>query len=482
MNAYSVFRDDLLAYAQFVQPGYEISKHHKKIAKALQAAERGEIKRLIISCPPQRGKTALASILFPSWAYGRNPNRRIILSGYTAEVAERYSRGARDSVNTDRYRAVFNHALDPSVQNIAFWRFKDSPGYVRAVGVGGAATSFGADFFIIDDPIKDQAEAMSETIRQTVWDWYQSVVLTRLSPGATVAVIQTRWHLDDLVGRLLADQPDNWTVVNIPAVSDEGVVWPERWTREDYDRIKAEVGSRVWNALYQGQPVDDEGGLFKRAWLGNSPTAPQDLRWIRAWDLATSEKTSADYTVGALMAVDATKTLWIKDVVRGQWEWPEARRRIIQTANTDGPEVSVYVEQGAFKGGALCQDLLDSWERIEIPLYARKPVGDKVQRANPVAARAESGRVRLVEGPWNKDFVDEFASFPLGKHDDQVDAVSLGFSSLASEGMGRLSEMLPPRPGTYAYFKALAGEDIYDEDEDTEEMDPRATFSGISAG
>lgn len=454
VNAFDILRDDLIAFAEVVYPGYQSSRHHIELARKLEAVERGEIKRLAVNMPPQRGKSLQTSVLFPAWCMGRNPDRRIILTGYTSEVGERYSRGARDIALSDRYRSIFDMRVDPSLQGVSLWRPQKGNGYVRAAGIGGAITSFGADLFIIDDPFKDMDEAVSEVMREKVWEWYQSVALTRLSPSAGLILVQTRWHVDDLTGRLLNEQKDQWEEVHFPAVYEDGsVLWPEKWSKEQYDQIKEEVGSRTWNALYQGKPVPDEGGLFKRSWFVKSGRAPDGLRWVRAWDLATSEKTSADFTAGALVAVDDLKQVWIKDVVRGQWEWPEARRRIMQTAHQDGPGVSVLVEHGAYKGGELVRDLQDNWERIDIAIRGVKPVGDKVQRANPWAARAESGRVLVVEGEWNRQFIDECASFPLGAHDDVVDAVSLAFSQLAKSPLIGSDYEKITKPNTHRWWE-----------------------------
>ena len=443
-SPYWVMRDDLLAFTQYTLPGYEISWHHQLIADALEKVARGEIKRLIIDVPPQRGKSELASIRFLAWLYANNPDKRIILTSYAAEAAERFSREARDLIGSDRFKAVYPElALSPTAAGVGFWRLNQGRGYVRATGVGGPVTSFGADLFLIDDPLKDREEADSDVIRAKIKDWFTSVTVSRLAPGAAIIVIQTRWHEDDLAGWLLETQGDRWTRLHIPAVTEDRVVWPERWSREDYAEIESEVGERDWNALYQGNPVPPEGTTLKRKWFTISPRAPEDLRWIRMWDIAVSEKSSADWTVGIKLAVDSLKTLWIQDVIRGQWNWPEARRRILQTADQDGPDVHVFAERPAFGGKIagidVAKDLLDNWERIDIPFRLVDPVGDIVHGLNLVAARAEAGRVVLVQGDWNDAFLKEICGIPHTKNDDQGAALVLGARQLAKQRLGDTS-------------------------------------------
>lgn len=438
-----MIREDLLAFAQYTFPGFEISWHHEKIAGCLEKVLTGETPRVAVSIRPQIGKTELM-IRFIAYALGKNPDTRIIVVSYSAEKAEDISRQARDTVRSDRFQRVFpGLVLSKESQSVTHWQFEGHRGYVHAVGSGGPVTGFGADIIILDDPIKDPAQADSEVEQAKLWEWYKMVALTRLAPNGKIVVVHTRWNEVDLIGRLLAEDADRWSVLNIPAVTDDQVVWPERWSRERYEGLKTELGTRAWEAMYQGNPVPPEGSILKRKWLTISPRAPEDLEWIRVWDLAVSEKTSADYTVGTLMAVDVMKTLWIADVIRGQWSWPEARRRILQTADREGPDVPVFAERPAFGGKIdgknIAQDLLDSWENIEIPFRLVDPVGDIVSGLNPIAARAESGRLVLVQGEWNQKWIDELCSIPYAKHDDQGSSLILGFRQLSKKKIGELA-------------------------------------------
>ena len=472
-SAYGICRSDLTAFTLFNRPFYQASAHHLELSQALMRWWRGEEgwRNLIVNMPPQRGKTELASITGVAWGFANYPDTRVALVSYAAETAERMSADIKDVVRSDRFASLFpDKQIAVGRSSSALWKWAGHRGYVRATGVDGPLTSFGAERAIIDDPHKDRATAESEIERQRVKDWYRSVLLTRLSPDAGQLIIQTRWHEDDLTGFVLEQNPEKWRVIHFPAVKDaiykqdeQGrlrlvggePLWPEKWSIESYAEQFDDVGPREWEALFQGNPVPQEGALFKRKYFYFSPRAPEGLKWIRSWDLATSEKTSADFTAGVLMAVDVTRTLWIKDVIRGQWEWPEARRRIMQASNLDGPEVEVYVEKGAFQGTSLARDLVDNWENLKVPLRTVVPTKDKIYRASPWAARAESGRVALVQGEWNDEFMKEVCAFPFGKNDDQVDAVSQGYDVLAGT-KGETSQTRKAPRGSVAWYDKLA--------------------------
>lgn len=463
----------MIAFTCFNKPFYTASGHHIELAHALEKWWRGEEgwQNLIVNMPPQRGKTELASICGVAFGFANYPDTRVALVSYAAETAERMSRDVQDIIRSDRFGVLFpNLQIAQGRANVALWKWQNHRGYIRATGVDGPLTSFGAERAIIDDPHKDRATAESEIERQRVKDWYRSVLLTRLSPDAGQLIIQTRWHEDDLTGFVLEQNPGKWRVIHFPAVKDAiyqqdehgkmrlvggEPLWPEKWSLQSYAEQYEDVGPREWEALFQGNPVPREGALFKRKYFWLSPRAPEGLKWIRSWDLATSEKTSADFTVGVLMAMDVTRTLWIKDVVRGQWEWPEARKRIMQCARMDGEEVDVYVEKGAFQFSSLARDLVDNWEEEKVALRTVSPTKDKYTRASPWAARAENGRVALVRDHWNEEFLKEVLAFPFGKNDDQVDAVSQGYDVLAGT-KGEKSAKRPPPQRSYAWFDKLA--------------------------
>jgi hypothetical protein len=256
----------LIAFARATFPRYRPAPHHRRIADALMAVERGAIDRLIITMPPRHGKSQLASVHFPAWYLGRNPDRRVIGASYAAALAYRFSRQSRGLVGAPGWPFAVRLAEDSAA--IHAWDIHGARGGYIAAGVGGPITGSGAHLLIIDDPFKNQDEANSPIIRENVWDWYTSTAYTRLEEQGAIVLIMTRWHDDDLAGRLLAasrERGDRWEVLHLPAIAEDGgALWPEKYDRAALDRIKAAVGSRVFAALYQGRPSNDDTALLKR--------------------------------------------------------------------------------------------------------------------------------------------------------------------------------------------------------------------------
>jgi predicted phage terminase large subunit-like protein len=426
-------RRHVLDFARYTFPGYTRAPHLEKLAAHLEAVERyiatgGKegIGRLIVVMPPRHGKTELTGIRFPAWLLGRNPDAQIIYASYGANLAYSKSGLCRDVIDDPAFSNVFPDVrLNPRKQGTQEWGIAGRRGGMVAAGVGGAITGFGAHLLLIDDPHKNRKEANSATIREDIWRWYISTARTRLEPGGAVVLIQTRWHEDDLAGRLLKqarDEPesDRWTVLHLPALDDdERPLWPERYTAAALKRIRKAIGEWEFAALYQGRPRPIEGALFKRENFDIVDVCPPGLKYVRTWDLAASTRESADYTVGAKVAMDDKLDLWIDDIVRGQWAWPDARGVIIQTAQLDGIGVQIGVEQTAFQLAAV-QDLLQIRALAGHTIVGVTVDKDKTARAMPWSSR----RVHLRRAPWNSAFIAEVCDFPFGDHDDQVDAVS----------------------------------------------------------
>ncbi|MEP3891358.1 MAG: terminase family protein [Hellea sp.] len=263
-------RADLLAFTQYTFSQYEAAPHHRRIARTLEAVDRGEIDRLMVTMPPRHGKSEEVTIRFPAWALGRNPKRHIITACYNAELASGFGRSVRNILATPAYDKIFQTQLARDSKAANRWNTTDGGAYIAA-GVGTAITGRGADIFIIDDPLKDRAEAESELRRQAVWDWYTSTAYTRLMPGGAVIIVQTRWHEDDLAGRLLAHQEkggDQWHRLDLPAIDASGqALWPEKYPLSALRRIQAAIGPRDWSALYQQAPSPEDGDFFRREWF-----------------------------------------------------------------------------------------------------------------------------------------------------------------------------------------------------------------------
>ena len=420
-------------FTTYTFPVYQVDRHLELLAAELEAAEQGEVARLMVFMPPRHGKSELASVRFPAWYLGRNPNKRVILASYGANLAHRFSRQVRNLITHPLYANIFGERsavvppLTLSEDSAAAEAWDLAPphrGGMVAAGIGGGITGHGAHLLIIDDPVKDRKEANSATMRQTAWDWYRSVAYTRLEEDAVVVLIQTRWHMDDLAGRLLAAEGEKWRLLHLPALDDEGrALWPEKYPAEVLTETKASIGSWEFEALYQGRPRPLEGALFKHQWFRIVEAAPEGLRWARFWDLAASVRETGSCTASAKCALAEDGTLYISDVIRGRWEWPDARKVIVATALADGASVELGVEKVAFQLAAV-QELRRLPELAGHTIREATPDTDKVARANPWAARAEAGKVALVMGPWVPGFLAEVCDFPLGEHDDQVDAVS----------------------------------------------------------
>ena len=407
-----------------------------RLGGALSAVEGGLIKRLLVTMPPRHGKSELCSVRFPAWYLGRNPNKRIIVCSYAADLAERFSRQVRAVVQGDRYPSVFpGIAISPDSRSVSAWDLSiPHRGGLKAVGVGGPLTGFGANVLVVDDPVKNRAEAQSEVYRNSVWDWYTSTAYTRLEEYGAVVVVMTRWHEDDLMGRLLEAERDGvgdiWHKLHLPALNDVGdALWPEKYNAGDLAQIRATIGEYDWASLYMGTPTPREGAMFKTAEIGFADAQPAGLPAIRAWDVAATPG-DGDYTAGVRIdGPDADGRYYVADVVRGQWATDERNAVMRRTADMDGQGVRVIVPIDPGSAGvdaAKAFTRMLAGHRVE----SVRVTGDKALRADPFSSQVNAGSVALVRGTWNRAYLDELRSFPMGRNDDQVDASSDAFGGL----------------------------------------------------
>lgn len=444
---------ELLAFTSYTFPRYRVGRPHRLIAAKLEQVERGEVDRCMILMPPRHGKSEKASRRFPAWALGRNPRLQIISASYGIDLARDFGRDVRNIVASPEFGDVFP-GVALSQDSRAQDRFNTSRnGSYVAAGVGTAVTGRGADILLIDDPFKDRAEAESQARRNTVWDWYTSTAYTRLMPGGRVVLIQTRWHKDDLAGRLLEAQAnggDRWDVLSLPALSDDDeALWPEAYPAAALHRIRDNIGPRDFASLYQQEPRAAEGNLFKTAQIAALDAAPADCAApVRAWDLASVGATGTgnpDWTVGLKLARRASGQFVVLDVVRLRGDPAEVEAAIVATASRDGRAVRVGLPQDPGQAG-----------KAQVQYLTRKLAGHRVEsgpetgakdvRAAPVVAQANVGNLAVVGAPWNAAFFDELAAFPAGAKDDQVDALSRAFGMLMeSRGPMRISPDLLAR-------------------------------------
>lgn len=419
-------------------------RHQLYLYERLRKIALGECRRLMIFMPPRHGKTETVSVRFAAYMLKRDPKLNIILGSYNQKLANRISR---------RIRRVIENKEELSKERCAAeeWETKQGGG-VRAVGVGAGVTGFGAGLVIIDDPVKGRAHAESEAFRETCWEWFNDDIYTRLEPDAAIILIQTRWHDDDLAGRLQKEMDEadgeKWEIVKLPALSEgkqrdpldrrKGeALWPQRYGEKRLREIRKKLGTYSFASLFQQRPIPHEGGLFNRKWFGKDKIVarcPEGLTWKRGYDLAVSTRTSADYTASFRCAIDTQGNLFIADGFRKRIEYPEQRRYVVERMTTE--KKTEHGIEKALHGQALLQDLRRLPEVRGVAFKAVKVDADKYTRALAWANLAEEGRVYLVRGAWIDDFLDEVCRF-TGRgdaHDDQVDAVSLAVGMLRRRG------------------------------------------------
>jgi predicted phage terminase large subunit-like protein len=452
----------LIGFTRYTYPLYIAEPAHYHIARRLEQVLRGEIKRLMIFSPPQHGKSELISIRFPAYWLAQRPDDPVILASYGASLAERHSSEARATVESTGY-----HDLWPGIEtrkdsrSKQLWRIAGRRGGLLSVGVGGPITGHGAQLGIIDDPFENWRQAQSATTRDHVWNWWRGTFRTRIWEGGAIILVMTRWHEDDLAGRLLATQGEEWTVLRLPALAESqkerdannellglapglddplgrepgAALCPRRFSRAALLEIKRDVGSMVWHAEYQGTPRAPEGNKFKRGWFAGKfvNEVPAAAKRVRFWDKAGTQG-GGDYTVGVLMAVHEGR-YYVEDVVRGQWSDYEREKTMRATAEADGVEVEIAYE---VEGGSGGKDSAAATARnlAGFVVSAERPTGDKATRATPFAAQCEAGNVLIKRAPWNGAYIAELCAFPNGANDDQVDASSGGFNKLARPNSG----------------------------------------------
>lgn len=379
----------------------------------------------MIFMPPRHGKSELASVRFPAWYLGRNPSNQIITASYAHKLAAKFGRQVRNLIASREYQAIFP-GLTLAEDSTAKDLFNTNHGGVyMATGVDGSVTGSGGDLVSIDDPVKGQQEADSETIQETAWDWYRSDLYTRLMPGARIVVTQTRWNEADLSGRILesegrVEEGGQWHVLDLPAINAGGeALWPEWYPISALERIKAAIGPRAFSALYQQQPQPEEGTFFKREWFTDK-APPTNLRYYGTSDYAVTDG-GGDYTVHRVWGICPAGDVYRVDGYRDQAtsdKWIEAKLDLI----------AKYKPLAWFGEGGVIQKAIEPMlkrrmreRNVHCRLEWLPSVADKPTRARSFQAMAATGRVHFEKGAD----LSEFLVFPAGKHDDDVDAASL---------------------------------------------------------
>lgn len=434
-------RRNFTAFKMLAWKRYDHARHLAIIDDALMQVElyirsRGQagIANLRIELPPRTGKSLTTARLFPAWFLGRNPDMRVILASYGESLAVKHSRYVRNIFKMPRYQQVF-----PGVRLAEDSQAKDAwdialpyGGGMDAVGKGGAVTGKGANLIITDDLVKSRAEAESVVQRDKDWDWVQDDLSTRKEPFAAHVAVGTRWHVDDPHGRMEKYESDLWHRIRIPALADSSddllgrelgeAIWPERFSKADLELTHRRMGDYSFNALYQQQPILSAGDHFKREWFEPyRDSHPPIVRACRYWDLAMSDKTSADFTVGLKLGQATDGHYYVLDVARGRIGWADVESYMADVMLADGIDVPQGIEQKGYMSRAIYDLNMDG--RLHGHQIRGFPAdGNKLTRALPFAAKCGAGLIHVMNAHWTPAYVDELCSFDKGVHDDQVDA------------------------------------------------------------
>jgi len=417
------------ATAALSRQGHAPAAHHRLLIRELEGLANGRWDRLMLLLPPGSAKSTYASLLFPPWFLANKPYAHVIAASHTSSLARSFGRGVRSLI--EEHGSRLDLWLDPNNRSAGRFGVVGGGSYF-ATGVRGPITGRRADLLLIDDPVKSQAEADSGTARDHLWDWFRSDLVTRLKPGGRVVLVMTRWHPDDLGGRLL-QSADAWRVVRLPAFAESDdllgrspgePLWPEWEDAAALGRKRAVLGDRTFDALFQQSPRTAGGRLFKTA---NLVVVEERARGVsvRAWDLAASK--DGDWTAGVLLTKTAEGSYQVTDVRRLQGGPEMVVQAIRETASRDGSEIAIGLPQDPGQAGR-AQVLYMTKALAGYRVVSSRESGSKETRAMPVASQVNAGAVTVLKGAWNRDFIEELQDFPGGAKDDQVDALSRAFS------------------------------------------------------
>ena len=432
-------RTDFLTFVNRMWPSFIGGRHHEIMADAFERVANGELKRLIINMPPRHTKSEFASYLFPAWFLGRYPEKKIIQTAHTAELAVGFGRKVRNLINQEDFQEVFP-GINLSSDSKAAGRWNTNKrGDYFAIGVGGAVTGKGADVLIIDDPHSEQEAALgayNPEVYDKVYEWYTSGPRQRLQPGGAIIVVMTRWSVRDLTGSIMKsatqrDGADEWEVIEFPAIMPSGdPLWPEFWPLDQLEALKAELPVSKWSAQYQQDPTSEEGALIKREWWQEweSDSPPPCEAIIQSWDTAFLKTQRADYSACTTWGVfhypneqgETVPNLILLDAYKEKLEFPELKRAAYEKYWEYEPDQMVVEKKAS--GAPLIFEL----RAMGIPVTEFTPSRgqDKIARANAVSDLFASGVIWAPPTRWAEEVIEECAAFPAGEHDDLVDSTT----------------------------------------------------------
>ena len=459
-------QNSFLHYVKKMWPGFIAGRHHKLMADKFERIANGELRRVIINMPPRHTKSEFASFLLPSWFLGRFPQKKVIQTSHTAELAVGFGRKVRNLVGADVYKEVFpNVGLQADSKAAGRWSTNHGGEYF-AIGVGGAVTGKGADLLIIDDPHSEQEAKLAMTdpgIFDSVYEWYTSGPRQRLQPGGSIVIVMTRWSTKDLTGRILKssvedEKVNEWEIIELPALLPSGnPLWPEFWPIEELEALKAELPVSKWNAQYQQKPTSEEGAIIKREWWkmweGDRPPSCEFI--IQSWDTAFTKSNRSDYSACTTWGVfhpdegpDAHVILL--DAFKERLEFPDLKRKAFEMWKDWEPDAFVVEAKAA--GAPLIYEL----RQMGIPVQEFTPSrgNDKVVRVNAVSDLFSSGKVWAPRKRWAEEVMEEIAGFPYSDNDDLTDSTTQALIRFRKGGFVRLQTDEPDDP---VYFRRKVG-------------------------
>jgi predicted phage terminase large subunit-like protein len=458
--AYEKAKDDFMVFVNYVWPTFIHGDHHVKMARAFEKVATGQCKRLIINMPPRHTKSEFASYLLPAWFLGKFPEKKVIQTSHTAELAVGFGRKVRNLVDSDVYKDIFpTVGLQADSKAAGRWATNKGGDYF-AIGVGGAVTGKGADILIIDDPHSEQEAALSETnpeIYDKTYEWYTSGPRQRLQPGGAIIIVMTRWSKKDLTGQVVkaASQRsgEEWEVIDFPALLPSGrPLWPEFWSKIELEALKAELPNAKWQAQYMQQPTSDVSAIIKREWwrIWEEDYPPQCEFLIQSWDTAFLKTQRSDFSACTTWGVfyhpddrgvDQANIILL-NCFKKRMEFPELKQKAFEEWKEWEPDAMIVEAKAA--GSPLIFEL----RAMGIPVQEFTPSkgNDKIARLNAVADLFASGHVWVPNTSWAEELVEEVASFPSGEHDDLVDSMTQALLRYRRGGFIRLESDYEDEP------------------------------------
>ena len=450
--------DDLIEFCKLMMPEFIVGKHHRILADMLMAIERGEKDRICVNIPPRHGKSQLVSIFYPAWFLGRNPNKKVMMVSHTTDLAVDFGRKVRNLIASDDYRAIFPTVrLAQDSKSAGRWN-TNVGGEYYACGIGSAIADRCADLLLIDDPHSEQdVISVNFEVFDKAYEWFPFGARTRLMPGGRVAIIQTRWHLDDLTGRVTRDmaqneRSDQYDIIEFPAIIEvksqkskgttQKPLWPEFFDLEALLRTKASMPTFQWNSQYQQQPTAEEAAIVKREWwLEWTKEEPPTCEYvIMSLDAAAERHNRADYTALTTWGVflneeTSAYNIILLNSIKKRMEFPELKALAMEEYNDWEPD-SFIVEKKS-SGTALYQEM----RRMGLPVSEYTPhrgSGDKTARLNSVADIISSGLCWIPQTRWAEEVIEEIAGFPFMSNDDLVDSTVMALMRFRQGGFIRL--------------------------------------------